>query len=312
MRRLLLIVLGVLLVGYLLTGVTQIRSDERAVVRRFGKVVAQPGPGLWVGLPWGIDRVDRVRVDQVRRVSVGYQPEADEPGGATPPGQLLTGDHNLVNIQIVIDYAVRPEQLDDFIIHADQADTLVARAAEAALAEWVAGRSVDDVLLTGKVVLRRYLVEQTQRRVEPYGLGVRVQAASVTHLMPPEEVRRDFDKVTRAQTGIETAIDNARRDAVARLRKAEAERTDTEQATDAYVKERLSAARTEAEAFLKRLEQYQRLREKNPHILVAIWWDEMGRLFERLNKNGRIDLLDNHLGPDGLDITLFAPQPRRK
>ena len=175
MRRFLLVVLGLLLVAYLLTGVVQIRSDERAVVRRFGRVVATPQPGLWVGFPWGIDRVECVKVDQVRRVPVGYQPDADEPGGGTPPGQLLTGDHNLVNIQVVIDYTVRPEpeQIDNFVIQADRADGLVARAAEASLAEWVAGRGVDEVLLTSKVALPSWLVRQTQDRLAPIASACR-------------------------------------------------------------------------------------------------------------------------------------------
>ena len=60
-RRLLLYPVVLLLVGYLLTGVTQVRPGERAVVRRFGRVLEQkPEPGLWIGLPWGMDRVDRV------------------------------------------------------------------------------------------------------------------------------------------------------------------------------------------------------------------------------------------------------------
>ena len=47
--------LALLLLGaYLLTGVYQIRPEERAVVRRLGRVVAKPGPGLWVGLPWAL------------------------------------------------------------------------------------------------------------------------------------------------------------------------------------------------------------------------------------------------------------------
>ena len=54
--------------AYLLTGLAQVRPEERAVVRRFGQVVARPGPGLWVGLPWGIDRVDRVPVRTVRQL----------------------------------------------------------------------------------------------------------------------------------------------------------------------------------------------------------------------------------------------------
>src|SRR3954470_15083372 len=88
---------------YLLTGVAQIRPEERAVVRRFGKVVAHPGPGLWIGLPYGIDRLDRVPTATVRRVPVGYRPEASEDN---PAGQFLTGDQNLVNVQVAIDYAV--------------------------------------------------------------------------------------------------------------------------------------------------------------------------------------------------------------
>src|SRR4051794_32495374 len=105
----------VALVAYLLTGVAQIRPEERAVVRRFGRAVARPGPGLWVGLPYGIDRLDRVPIASVRRVAVGYRPDAVED---TPAGQFLTGDQNLVNVQVAIDYAVGdgPDDLDDFVL----------------------------------------------------------------------------------------------------------------------------------------------------------------------------------------------------
>lgn len=312
MRRFFLMLLGLLLAGYLLTGVAQIRSDERAVVRRFGRVVAQPKPGLWVGFPWGIDSLERVKVDQVRRVPVGYTPDADEPGGGPPPGQLLTGDHNLVNIQVVIDYAVRPDQVDDFVIHSNQADGLVARAAEAVLAEWVAGHGVDEVLLTSKVALPAWLVRRTQERLEPYHLGVQVQSASVSYLLPPEDVRPAFENVTRAQTAIRTAEHNARTEADKIRRAAEAERYGIAQVTGGYVNEKLSQARTEAEAFGNRLDQYQRLKQQNPQYLTALWWEEMGKVFEKMSKNGRIDLLDNHLGADGLDITIMQPQPRKK
>src|SRR5438045_335589 len=50
-------VLLLALVVYLLTGIYQVGPDERAVVRRFGQVVARPGPGLGFGMPWGIDQV---------------------------------------------------------------------------------------------------------------------------------------------------------------------------------------------------------------------------------------------------------------
>ena len=58
------IILGVLIlaaVGSLMSCVTQVRSDERAVVRRFGRILPEKArPGLLFGLPWGLDRVNRV------------------------------------------------------------------------------------------------------------------------------------------------------------------------------------------------------------------------------------------------------------
>src|SRR5947209_9355318 len=96
------VLLVVVLLGYALTGVAQVRPGQRAVVRRFGRVLEhKPEPGLWVGLPWGMDRVDRVVVDRVQSVTVGYR-EGGEAGEALPAGQLLTGDHNLVNVQAVL------------------------------------------------------------------------------------------------------------------------------------------------------------------------------------------------------------------
>src|SRR5690349_7615290 len=187
---------GLLLVSYLLTGLTQVRPGERAVVRRFGRVVDTPGPGLWVGLPWGMDRVDRVAVDEVRRLSVGYRPGEDE-GVAAPAGQLLTGDHNLVNLQLSLHYTVRDDQFEDYYLQADRAEELLARAAESVLAECVAGQTVDELLIQGKTTLPGQLIEALEGRLAPYHLGVKIQAASVAYLLPPDEVKEAFDEVSR-------------------------------------------------------------------------------------------------------------------
>ena len=300
--------------AYLLTGVTQVRPGERAIVRRFGRVAAKPGPGLWIGLPDGMDRVDRVPVDLVRRVRLGYQPDAEESDQTTPPGQLLTGDHNLVNVEVVLDYVLgtRDEDLEDYLVQAGRADGLIARAAKTVLAEWIAGRTVDEVLIRGKTELPAVLVRSTQARTMPYRLGVRIQAASVSYLFPPDEVKPAFDEVTRAQTAIRTREHEARQEAARKLREADAEKNRIEKLTAAYVTEQLLLARAEAETFENRLKQYQTLRQDNPNFLAGIWWDEMGKLFRQLQNNGRIDLLDNHLGADGLDITVAPPVPKKR
>ena len=156
--RFLLLLFGLsalLLLGYAATGLYEVRPGESAVVRRFGRVLAErPEPGLHLGMPWGVDRVDRVAVDHLRRVVVGYQDGGD---AEMPGGQLLTGDHNLVNVQAAIYYKIRPDQVADYVVQADRVDGLTARAAETVMAEWVASRTVDEALLNGKVGLRAAL-----------------------------------------------------------------------------------------------------------------------------------------------------------
>ena len=187
------IMASLLLAGVVLTlwsCTAQVEPGERGVVMRFGRVTGTVGPGLYFGLPWGIDRVERVAVDQVRAVFVGYQPDVEYAGTSTPPGQLLTGDHNLVNVQVALIYSVDEDRVEDYVIQAERADSLVARAADTALAEWVAGRTVDEVLLHGKALLPAWLVQQTQARIAAYDLGIQIrEEASVTYLYPPDEVR---------------------------------------------------------------------------------------------------------------------------
>src|SRR4051812_14611238 len=135
MKRLLFAVALLMLAGYALTGLTEVRPGERAVVRRFGRGLPEkPEPGLHVGLPWGMDRVDRVAGARGRRVPVGYEPVPGD-GSEAPPGQLLTGDHNLVNVRVVLHYSIKEDEVEDYVVQADRVDELLARAAEASLAE---------------------------------------------------------------------------------------------------------------------------------------------------------------------------------
>ena len=288
-------------VAYLATGVGTIRPDERGVVRRFGRVVARPGPGLWVGLPWGFDQLDRVSVRTARQLTV-----AGDDGVAL---SFLTGDQNLVTARLVVEYGVgaSDNDLDRFVAVRDRVDVVLARETEAAVAEWLAARTVDDVLLTGRAVLGARLGQSLPARLAPLGLGVVVQRVSVESLGPPDDVREAFEKVNQSQTDVQTKENQAKRDADRRIREAEATATRLTAGAEAYRVERIAAATAEADTFLARLIEYRRVRATNANALASIWWDETGRILLGLKGRGRIDLLDAHLGKDGLDVSQFLP-----
>ena len=299
---------------YLLTGISQVRPEERGVVWRFGQVVARPGPGLYVGLPWGIDSLERVPVRTTQQLTVGYNLENWSDIAGTPPGQFLTGDHNLVNVQLVLQYAIgeTDRELDDFVLHKDQVDSVVTRVVEAATSEWTAGEPVDQVLLTGSAALPAWLMSRITERLPKFHLGIRVQRVSVSYLAPPEEVRASFEKVTQAQTGIRTKEFQARQESSQLERQAESFRYKLEQEAAEFRESQLRQASADAADFLTQLAAYREVSKNNPDALAFLWWNEMRKAIVGLkNRGGRVEPLDSYLGNGGLDVTQLI-SPKRK
>src|SRR5262249_33767120 len=150
------------------------------------------------------------------------------------------------------------------------------------------GRNVDEVLLRGKIVLPGHIQEQVQERLKPYQLGVEIEQASVTQLFPPSEVRADFDRLAQAQTEIRTKVNQAEQEAARRRNETDAEVYRMKSQASAYAKEQKLQADAEADSFLKRLQQYQKLSRDNPAYLNALWQDELTRLYARMQETGRI------------------------
>ena len=96
-RSLMPLTLFAVLVLIALSGVEIVDVDERAFVERFGKVVQSPDapldPGLHFTYPWPVDSVQRARVGQVRRMTVGEAKKLKEEDTELD-AVLWTGKHD--------------------------------------------------------------------------------------------------------------------------------------------------------------------------------------------------------------------------
>ena len=311
------LILVVMLVGFwLFTAVTQVNPGENVVVSRFGRVLDEPwGPGLHFGFPWGIDEVKRVNVDFKRTIQVGYVPAKEEDFSLelnTPPGQMLTGDQNIVNIQAVIHYQVRPEAIKRFAFQQEKSTEMVKRASEATLSELVSKQQVDTLLSKGKSTVKNslsaLLVERTNVILKAYDLGVIVTDAQIGELAAPNEVKDAFNEVAKAATQSKTREEIARKNQIQKENEAKQLAYRIRRDAEAYAQDTLYQAKTDAKNFRTLLAAYDHS-GRDPYWLSMYWWDEMSPVFSRMNEESRIQRLpDNGLNNSKFVVPLVRPK----
>ena|SRR5690554_414417 len=112
-----LIILVIIVIGLLIllgTGLYTVDPEEVGVIRRFGKYTHTTEPGLRFKIPFGIDRVTKIKVKYVYKEEFGFR-TLDVGSAATRYSQrdfsdeslMLTGDLNIADVEWIIQYQIR-------------------------------------------------------------------------------------------------------------------------------------------------------------------------------------------------------------
>jgi modulator of FtsH protease HflK len=299
----------ILVLLYLLSGVRLIQPNERAVVRRFGQVRDEkPAPGLYIGLPWGMDRVDRIRVDAVQSATFGFRNQELLAAPGTPEGQYLTGDRNLVNIAVVINYTVDDQDdyqsLEDYLEQSPVSEGVLERAGESLLAEWLAGRRVEEVLLPERLVIPKRFQSALAQRIEPYRLGVKIQSVNIVLREVPAEVKDAFDDVTRASQEHETSKLKARQYESQILSTARSDADRMHHDAEVFYADQIRKAEVDQKSFELHLKNAPRAGQERDDYLQLLWWQEVGSVLIEMANDRRIQDVDPFVTRNGLEIIL--------
>ena len=283
MKRWILFAAALGLAVYLLTGLTVIQQDEVGVVRRFGAVLPEPWePGLHWGLPWGLDRLDRLKPGQTRTLSVGTRgsqgaPLAQAPGADSE--DVLTGDLNLVSAQAIVQYRVlKPE---DYLFAARSVDEALAAAAQSALTRALADRSIDDVLTTGRAEVADRMLRSIQGQADDEGLGVSIRAVRLGRVAPPVPVAPAFADAARARSELRQAVTRAEEYAERARADAEGQAREISDRAAARFDRLVQVAKGEADRFTKVLVES---RKSLPATRRRLYLETLATLLPRFNR----------------------------
>ena len=189
-------VLAVLLLIWLASGFYLVDSGSKGVVQRFGKMAedtTEPGP-RW-HLPYPIEKVTVVNMEQVRRLEVGYRSSGEGSGiKVKQPKEalMLTEDENIIDLQFAVQYNLK--NATDYLFNNRSTDDAVMSAAETAIREIVGKNKLDDLLQKGI----QDTSDRMQAILDSYKTGVKIISVSLQSAQPPEQVQEAFEDVNRA------------------------------------------------------------------------------------------------------------------
>jgi membrane protease subunit HflK len=259
---------------YALSGITVVKPDEVAVVLRWGRLVGETpalqehGPGLLFTFPRPIDRVVRVPVKRVREVGVNTLASAlqsgEEPGeepvsmSTLDPlvqGYALTGDQNIVQVEVVARYRVRDAA--EWAFYGPNADDVMRVEVTAAMVRSLGEMGVDRVLADGRKDLIATATRRAQAGLDASHSGLELASLELTRLAPPLALATEFDAVQSAYIGAETRKKEAQAFAETIIPQANAQ-VDTEtQAARGAADSDLAIANGAAQAFLVLEREYR-------------------------------------------------------
>lgn len=248
-----------LLALYLGSGLYLVDTDEQAVVRRFGAVVARVGPGMHYRLPWPVDQVDVLKTTSVMKTGVGF--DLSGSGQRAMVGmELLTGDTNILSVALVLQYVV--DDPTDFLFRTEDPRALIGSLGETVLTEAVVGMSVDEVLTTGRLEIQERVKTGTQAMLDRYESGIHVTSSNIMAITLDRSVAEAFQDVTDAMADRERARNEAQIYANNLIPKARGEAHALVRAAEGQKQQRRAEAIGNSGRFLAVLEEY----EKAPEI----------------------------------------------
>ena len=132
--------------------------------------------------------------------------------GESPPPtgvELLTGDTNILNVALVVQYAILNPA--DYPFQVDRPQTLVSTLAESVLTETVVGMAIDEVLTTGRLAIQARVKTKTQETLDRYRSGIQIASVSIMNITLDASVAQAFQDVADAMADREKAAERGAR-----------------------------------------------------------------------------------------------------
>lgn len=236
---------GIGLAVWLASGIYIVNDGQRGVVMQFGKYVGTSLPGPHWHLPYPIQIVETVDVDQFRSKQMKMQ--------------ILTSDENIVDVEVAVQYNVKdPAQ---YLFNTRDPDGTLQEVSQSAVREVIGKNSMDYVLTEGRAEIPGKVKALVQEILDRYATGLDVKSVTLQDAQPPEPVQPAFADAIKAREDEQRFINEAEAYANGIIPQARGQATQMIEEARAYRTRVTKAAEGEAKRFSELLVEYRKAPE---------------------------------------------------
>lgn len=257
----LFLILGALFLMWIASGIYIVEEGEQAIIIRFGKFhrVGLPGPNY--RLPRPIENEIIEKVDQSRRVEIGYRSTGQARIGGTVSSRdvkteslMLTGDENIIELNVDAMWHIK--DLSKYIFNIENPRETVKAAAESAIREVIGNTPITSVLSNKKQFIADRIETLLQKTLDQYESGVEIEQVKLLRAEPPGDVIAAYRDVQTAKADKEKVINEAEAYMNDILPKARGEAARITEKAEGYKAEVISQAKGNASRFNAIYKQY--------------------------------------------------------
>lgn len=289
-------VVGVLVLWGLYTSFYTVQPEERAVVKRFGAVIAQTDPGLHFKLPFGIDQAQLVPTERVLKQEFGFRTTElarrteYETTGLDSEAMTLTGDLNIIKVEWVVQYRIADPV--KWLYRIRESDEALRDVSEAVMRQIVGNRIGSDVLTVGRVEIASQARDEIQKSMDSFDAGLSIITVELQDVIPTKRVQPAFNEVNIARQEEERMINEAEKRKNQVIPRARGQANQLVAEAEGYASARVNAALGEAARFNDILAEYKQA----PEVTRRRLYLEM--INEALPKAGEVLVVQKgHEGP---------------
>ena len=227
-----------------------------------GRYSRTTDPGIHLKIPFGIEKIYKVRVDYQYKQEFGFRTKSAaqrtqySSKNFEYESWMLTGDLNIAEVEWIVQYKIKNPK--KYLFNIRDVQNTIRDVSEATMRLMVGDKSFQDVLKSGREVISDNAKLHMQKILDQYESGISIQLVQLQDVLPPQPVADSFNEVNRAKQEQESAINEARQAYNKEIYKVEGEAQKMISESEGYAIERVNTAKGDVQLFTSVLKEYKK------------------------------------------------------